>query len=281
MSHSTDPAAPTMPLPDFSDPPVVEVALAVAFNPISGLRTLQIGDLWRQAYRDRYPHVEEQPPVQPQVESFPSSGPGLSVSFELARTIPLPRLWFVDSGSRELVQVQNNWFARNWRQTEDGGPYPRFPALVEAFEVDLQRFATFVKDSGLGDVEPTSVEITYTNHVTDAEVARLEHVMSLLEESAPEFLPPPEVVRFAAQYVITGDGATPLGRLYISAEPAIRRSDGGAINVLTVTARGGPMGPGLGGVMAFLAEAHDWVVRAFAASTRVGMHEKWGRTDDR
>jgi hypothetical protein len=43
------------PFPDFADPPVVEVALSVQFDPLSALRTPQIGLLWAE-YRTRFPN---------------------------------------------------------------------------------------------------------------------------------------------------------------------------------------------------------------------------------
>jgi hypothetical protein len=69
----------------------------------------------------------------------------------------------------------------------------------------------------------------------------------------------------------------PVGRLHIAAEPAFRRSDSSPIVVLTLTARGRPLGVGLDGVLAFLDLGHEWIVRAFDSVTTSKMHRIWGR----
>ena len=43
---------PNTPLPEFDNPPVIEVALSVQFETLANLRTPQIGVLW-QEFRDR------------------------------------------------------------------------------------------------------------------------------------------------------------------------------------------------------------------------------------
>ena len=85
--------------------------MAVSFDPLPGIRTVQLGLLWQSKFRHRFPRVEEQPPIEPAVENFERKRQEFSVSFETGPI--MPRLWFLDSAGVELVQVQRNWFARN------------------------------------------------------------------------------------------------------------------------------------------------------------------------
>ena len=55
-------------LPDFENPPLVEVALSVQFEPIEQMRTPQIGLLWTE-FRHRFPVTQEHPPVDPELTS--------------------------------------------------------------------------------------------------------------------------------------------------------------------------------------------------------------------
>ena len=49
-------------LPDFDNPPLIEVALSVQFDPLEQLRTPQIGLLWAE-FRDRFPVTQEHVPL--------------------------------------------------------------------------------------------------------------------------------------------------------------------------------------------------------------------------
>lgn len=265
-------------LPDFSRPPVAEVALAVGFSPIAGLRLVEYGRLW-DLYRTSFSKVVEQPPVQMTVERFGGQGGGPGVSFELLSMPPLPRVWFVNEDESELVQVQNNWFARNWRKVPSRGDYPRYPNIRQPFESDFRSFEQHVQAARLGVVKPTQCEVTYINHISidDPEPWTLGDVVTLVNPGSPgDFLPPVESIRLAAQYVITHDQDS-VGRLHVTAEPATRRTDNRPIVVLTITARGRPLGEGIEGVVSFLDLGHDWVVRAFESVTTERMHMMWGK----
>jgi uncharacterized protein (TIGR04255 family) len=54
-------------LPEFSNPPVVEVALSVQFTPLPGFRPIRLGRL-QDTWRAEYPHYEEQPPLAGVIE---------------------------------------------------------------------------------------------------------------------------------------------------------------------------------------------------------------------
>ena len=271
------------PLPDFSDPPVAEVVLSVSFEPVAGLRVVQLGDLWKTRFADRFPRVEEQPPWEAPIERFGQFAGGPTISFQALQVPPLPRLWFVDERGTELVQAQSNWFARNWRKTDEDPDYPRYPKLRAPFRKDLKSFVDFVSQNKLGEWVPNQCEVTYVNHVDVGEVrgnhGELYGVLALAAKPKDPFLPTPEAMTVSSQYVLTDTSGGPVGRLYVHAQPGFRRGDGAPLVILTITARGRPSGPSINDVTKFLDRARESVVRGFAAVTTKAMHKVWGRTD--
>ncbi len=121
-------------LPDFADPPVAEVALAVQFEPLANLRIPHLGLLWSD-FRDRFPKIEEHPQLGPMMEHFGTKGASTTgVRFEMMTKPPIPRCWFLNDEGTELVQVQQDRFAHNWRKIGEGNEYPRYNHLRETFK---------------------------------------------------------------------------------------------------------------------------------------------------
>src|SRR5688500_8008989 len=121
------------PLPEFDNPPVVEVALSVQFEKLEGLRVPQLGRIWH-AFRNRFPRTEEQMPLEPAFEQFgvPTTGKP-EVRVELSSVPTTPRVWFLNEQGTELVQIQQDRFVRNWRKQTDDEAYPRYEYLRRSF----------------------------------------------------------------------------------------------------------------------------------------------------
>lgn len=275
----TRPAEPSGALPrtEFTNPPAVEVALAVGFQPLGLLAAVELFKLWDSKFSQSFPKVQEQPRVEMALEQFgpPSNLP--SFRFELVQTPPLPRMWFLNEDESELLQVQNNWFARNWRQRDTGPDYPHYPNIRGPFASDLGHIVEHIENAELGAFRPTQCELTYINHIAfEPEPAPLRDVLAVFDRRPPEGpLGEPESVRVALQWVVHFNDE-PVGRLHMTTEPAIRQSDMKPVTVLTMTARGRPLGDGVEGVLSFLDLAHDYVVRSFVAMTTEKMHDIWG-----
>ena len=273
------------PLPDFADPPVVEVALAVQFEPLAALRTPQLGLLW-ESFRDRFPKIEEHAPLDPMMERFGTLGtPKPSVHFQMVRKPPIPRCWFLAEDGAELIQVQQDRFAFNWRETGQQNEYARYEHIRARFIEELSEFQEFVTRERLGDLQPNQGELTYVNHLVSGpgweRHGELGKILTFFEpEYTDPFLPELEEARVSGAYVIPGSDGEPLGRLRFSVDPAYRRSDGKPIIVLNLVARGKSDGEGTDGIMKFLDTGHEWIVRGFAAITTVEMQKIWGRCDD-
>lgn len=249
----------------FLSPPVNEVSLAVAFQPIA-LGVIAASELWRRQFKSAYPTVDEQGPVRMPIERFEGIPSATSFQFELAEGAPrLPRLWFISSDGTELLQLQRDWFARNWRQTDSlAASYPRYPAARDAFERDLRTVA-----KGVGPLRPLQAEITYINHIDEDDVAAV-----LVSVNAAPAGRTAEFQGFNSQYVLTRDGVQ-VGRLYLQAQKALRRTSGEGLVVLTITVRGAPIGDGIEGVLRFLDLGSDEALVAFIQATRPALHRKW------
>ncbi len=269
-------------LPDFSKPPVIEVALAVQFDLLSSLQTPHIGILWSN-FRPTFPRVEQHPPRNSVIEKFGVRKPDkATVTFGMG--IPVPRCWFLNETGTELIQVQQDCFVHNWRKGSEVDEYPHYRYIREKFELELNTFRQFIRNENLGEFIPNQCEVTYVNHIVLGEGwenhGQLDEVITVWSPHySDDFLSKPEGVRFAVRYVIPDKTGAPLGRLHVSIEPGYRTIDEKPIFILRLTARGRPDGEGSEGVFRFLDRGHEWIVRGFASITTQRMHKIWGRLD--
>lgn len=253
----------------FRSPPIAEVSLAIGFKNLRGLHhVMALSDLWRTKYKDDFPNVREEAPIRMPLERFDGSTTP-PFSFEMGNIPSLPRLWFLSEKGMELVQVQSDWFARNWRDMSGTQPYPLYPRIRAAFVADLQRLEEFVREEEIGSIEPIQCEITYINHVDEPDPSRVLRSLTAVPE-----LPQPESTALTTQYVMTSDSGL-VGRLYVQAGTAIHRESGKPITVVNITARGRPLGEGIDGALSFLDMGADRALDAFVNSTRAELHEKW------
>jgi uncharacterized protein (TIGR04255 family) len=270
-------------LPDYSNPPVVEVVTAVQFEPLKNLSTPQIGLLWSE-FRDRFPQIEEHPPLDPMIERFDARKPHRpNVRIEMMDRPPVPRCWFLNESGNELVQVQQDRFVHNWRKVGDDDEYPRYEHVRDTFSRELETFERFLHRENIGGLNPNQCELTYVNHIPrQGRPGDLNLVLTLLNtEYSESFLPDLEEVRLSGSYVIPDEQNQPLGRLRFSCHSAYSVKDDQPIFQLNLVARGRPDGDGQAGVIRFMNTGRLWIVRGFTAITTRDMHSLWGRRDDR
>ena len=271
------------PLPSFGNPPVVEVALSVQFDPISALQVPQIGLLWSE-FRGILPESKIQPPLQPEFERFGVAAIAAPrVRIETFDTPPVPRLWFLNNLGTELVQVQQTRFITNWRRVKEE-PYPRFQNVLQNFRQRFEIFLKFLSRENLGDLAYNQCEVTYVNHIVhETAQGTPGSVKGILttwnQQYSDDFLPDPEDVMVRLRYIIPGDDKVPAGRLHIDLQPAWRNEDQKPIFLLNLTARGKPIGDGLDGVYKFFELGREWIVRGFTSITPHSMHQIWEREE--
>jgi uncharacterized protein (TIGR04255 family) len=233
-------------------------------------------------FRETLPTVQEHPPLPPVTETMGDGFEPPSFRFEVLASPSRPRLWFLNQAQTELIQVQDNWFARNWRRLETDVEYPHYARVRDDFEDSLGRLLSFIEEKRLGEFAPTQAEVTYVNHLLAGDGweghGDLGKILRLAcPEPSTEFLPKLESIRLAAQYSIRRDRAKPIGRMYVSAEPVFRRSDGRPMFVVTMTARGRPDSSDIPAIFDFLDLGHEWIVKGFGELTTGEIQKRWGR----
>ena len=139
---------------DFDTPPVVEVLIGVAFQPIEGLGSYRSGSLLDRWQQDR-PRVSEQPELPP-VHDL-GGGPAAFVRLGPPSST---RLWF-EFEDGFLIQLQSDRLVVNWRAGE-GRSYCRYPAVRERFTSAWQDLVDTLGKTP----HVTQVEVTYVNVAT-------------------------------------------------------------------------------------------------------------------
>lgn len=259
-------------LPKFDNPPVVEVALSISFEPLEGYRSAHAGILWTHL-RDQFPLTEDQPELRAAIEE--AGAPAPPPRFEVMER-PRVRTWLQSLDGTQLLQVQHNRVAYNWKRGEGSQPYPSYDTVERRFRELWPVLIEVFEHEGLGRIVPNQAEVTYVNHIHEPH-DRISNVVTLCRSEGRAFLPPVEDVRFGARYMIADDTRQMIGRLIVDLQPAYVTSTRAEILNLNMTARGKPRSPDIEGAFAFLGLGHEWIVQGFAELTTPEMHGKWKR----
>lgn len=261
--------------PDFSEPPVIEVALAVQFEP-STVSSFDAALVYERM-REEFPRREEQMARPAMAEDFTPPSAELGFRLELLPVPPRPRFWFLSDDESRLIQLQHDLLAVNWRRLTSGAEYPRYPALRQSLQSQLKRLdETLAPDRA---ITPNWCEVTYINHVlpTPGEERRppLDRVFTITQPLETQFLPEPEDAQISQRFVIPGTGG-PRGRLNVSIVSAQRTEDTTPIWVMTLTVRLRAINDGFNGALEALDKGREWAIHAFLDMTTPEMHRQWG-----
>lgn len=269
----------TTKLPDFDDPPLIEVVHGVQFRPLN-LSIIHPGQFY-QRITDRYPQVQAREPLAPVREVFGPAAFMPGFRFEMAPPAEMPRAWFISADNAHIVQMQRDRLLHNWRFVEHGAPYPHYSAMRSEFARLYSEIADFAANHALGDVAPDQVEMTYISHFSskesDGNAPNPASVLRIWSDSlGPEWPNPLEDVSFSVRYQILGSGGAAIGRLYATLATFLQ-PNGRRLLQLELTARGAPQTSDWNGVAMFLDIAHDHIVRCFAGITTPAAHAAWRR----
>lgn len=145
-------------LPSFVQPPVVEVVLSVQFEELKEFHVPHFGMVWNEV-RDRFPIIEEHPPLDPTIERFglPRKAPRGGVQLQIMQDVPFPRCGFVNREGTELIQVQRDRFVHNWRKREEAHEYPRYEHVRAVFSEEVSGFERLIDRERLGPPWPEPV----------------------------------------------------------------------------------------------------------------------------
>lgn len=253
---------------DYKKPPVVETAFALVFAPIKGWNLLHFGLLW-QRYRAAYPNPEVKLPtgnIEP-ADLIPT----LTPDFDL-RALPL-RCWFVDETKHQLLQVQRNFFIRNWRKIEDSNTYVHYDEIRPLFAKDWDIFKRFLADERLELPQIFHTEVTYVNHLIRGldweNPSDIQHIFPYWER------PLSSKFDMELSSFTTGANLPEKGRIEIKLEPALRSTDGKQILQLTITVIQVPKSSNDMDLLAALDSGHDVLVNQFRDIISDDVQKRW------
>lgn len=276
-------------LPSYRNPPVVEVALGVQFEPIEGFLAPHLGLIWNQ-WRSEFPKIEQHQALAPVIERLGARRMARSeVSVALRAGAETPRIWMLSDNGCDLVQVQQDHFLRNWRKyPAPDSEYPRYEAHIRPrFLQDFARFQQFLKANDLPAAKVNQCEVTYVNHVTAGKGWQSHSELGAVfvgwqRKFGHDWTSPLEAVGARFSKVIRDKDGEFLGRLNVQIDsaftaPTAEDTTDTNIFAITLVARGRPTGQDEGGISGFLDRGRDEIVRMFDAITTDEMHKLWGK----
>ncbi len=250
-------------LPDYDQPPVIEVVCGTQFEPLEGFQATAFGLLW-QRFRSEYPICKQQSPLAQVIERV-GDPVEEEPHVELSSVPPLPRMFFIHQAPCWLLQVQGDRFLHNWRKQEETDVYPHFPEVFKRFWSAWQRFLDFCRDEKIGAPRVNQLEVTYINHIIQGEgwegLGTIGEVFpDVTWQAQRSFLPTPESVTWKACFALP-DAA---GRLHASVRHAVRRRDMQSVLLCELTARGVPSSLDDDAIRDWFHLGREWIVRGFA-----------------
>ncbi len=252
-------------LPDYKNPPVVEVAVNAFFKPLPRLKTAHFGRFW-EMHRSEFPTSDDYPPVyvsEPQLLDLP----------------PLRRIFLVGANGTYVVQLQADLFVLNWRKIPLDQQYPHFESIKKQFLKHWQSFQDFVRTFELGNLELTRYELAYINQFVEPQgsfpgaLEKYTHLIHVRPPRPEHFLPPASNLAADVRFIIP-EGK---GTLSVALKNGTRLKDKTDILQLDVIARGDARADG-GDLVTWFDIAHTWIVKGFTELTSEEAHKTWGRT---
>lgn len=247
-------------LPDFTRPPLVEIAVGLMFEPLE-INSISLAQLYLQ-WREDYPSFEEHPAIP----SLPST-PGLIFEVD----VPRIRFWFLNNSGR-LIQVQRDRLIVNWRKEAESADYPRYSSLRAELEQRADQFSEFLAGQHQSPLKPNAIEVTYVNQVPLAgESSNLSDIVSMLQHTPEDVGSPVETnlsVRFDASASLERESAA----LVINAQRSSTVDPPLAVLQLSCSTRVRD----LSDAFEALDRARYHLVHSFQSITTDKMHEKWG-----
>jgi uncharacterized protein (TIGR04255 family) len=265
-------------LPQYAKPPIAEVAVGVQFPPITSLHAPHVGLYWT-TIRSEFPTIEEHPTIGRFHEPLGDVPQRQEPPIQILQRPDLPRTWFLDADGSALVQLQRDRFVYNWRRTQTGPAYPRYPAIMQRFLEQWQNFGQFLGAEGLPLPEVDQCELTYVNYIPEGEcwtaLGELSSIFSWFEWPVRSgFLPQPDLLNMVLRFPLTGEP----GRLYANVQPIRTGGDATPTIRFSLMARGRPAeSVDAESLRGWFDTAHDWIVRAFADLTDEAMDTVWER----
>lgn len=259
-------------LPDFNNPPLDEVVIGVQFAPLRGYSSVYAADVWG-LFKDQFPVVQEQAPLEPAFEMFGGSNPSPGISFRFGHGPVHGRLWFISSDDSHLIQFQEDRFLLNWRRRPAGNDYPRFESIFNAYAAYLSQLDAYVAKKFDAPLDLNQAELTYYNLIPVDDYSDIGRWLDFI--NVEKFSP--ENVSTAFTEVVSAADGRPVARLIHELQSAVSVDGKQKAFKLSITFRGKPLGGGAQDYLDFLFEGRKRVVSRFSEMTTSISSEKWGR----
>ncbi|MGA2228893.1 MAG: TIGR04255 family protein [Syntrophobacteraceae bacterium] len=253
------------PLPDFENPPVIEVICGIQFKPLAKFLTPHIGLLWGK-YRAEYPETREVAPLDPTLGRYDDRS---QISIEISDAPPLPRVWFLQKKGNCIIQVQRDRFLHNWRKVDNQEQYPRYDKVKQSFFDGLRHFESFMAENSLGTIDPVQYEMTYLNHVEQGEgwsdLGEIGNIFPdfSFRKTDDRFLPAPNGLNWHTSFLLPQTTS----RLHVRIRYAKLRDTGKPLLILELTVRGIGEDRSPEAMDSWFDVAREWIVRGFADLT--------------
>lgn len=267
--------------PKFKNPPLIERAISVAFEPLQDFSLGDFGLFWSRI-KDEFPVSESMPLVRQEIEDL-TGFPAAKNRIEIVPPETLPRAFFRNPELGELVQVQQDRFSFNWIKRNDEDRYPHSEQVFAKFGTLLESFEEFLANRKIGQVAPLQCELTNVNVIPLADVGDAFPDMATLVRMADlsnDF----ECIELESQmsgskFFILGENGAPIGRVHCAAQPTQKVGSDELALRIDITARGAPLSKDRVGIEKFLTAAGSAVNAVFLANiTRAG-RQFWGEQD--
>ena len=255
-------------------PPVSEVALSVAIIRQDDLIGPLLPQILGEWFAD-HPQVQQAPPYEIPVE--PPAGklrPAQGARLELVTENLKPRYWFISSDGEEVVQVQDNYLALNWRRRSATQKYVSYDTLRTRFAGLTRTVEENLSKRG-GGVHALRVELTYINVI---EPNNLWHDTNQTHEIISIRPPQSDYEHLAASYtrLVTMEGRT-AGRLHVNLVPGWDWEKDEPRLGLNLTARSTELSKNsMDEALQFLDHAHGEVGSTFLSLLTPAARNVWG-----
>lgn len=260
-------------LPEFTSPPLVEVAFAVQFQELHQFSQVDMGLFW-DLIREAFPTYKDRPRLDPMPDPIRPKG---QRPFELniVRASPVDRVWFISSDEQRLVQLQPDRLVMNWRnQNKDGDAYPRFDNLVEEFAGLWGQFTDFCAAREMDSPQVSVTELLYVNRIDAGSLSEIVRPVEHFELSLPETPGPLETSIRIVSPIVSGEQR--VGVLRIVAEPIVLREQVSTFK-MDFAARVGPSSSDWMSLLSSFKLGRQAIVDNFDGLTEPYLHEAWGR----
>ena len=264
-------------LPDYENPPVVEVAIGAQYRPLDGFRAAHVGLYWG-TIKDEFPNLDERPPLPHNTQDIENPISPKRVRFEFSSLPDLPRSWFTSKSDSRLLQLQRDRFILNWRRTDPGEGYPRYPAIRDDFFRSWNGFIDFLATNKIDPPALDLLELTYVNLIPQGDGWKdMDQVGEVFLPfnwtTRRQFLPVPKTINSTMVFMLPKHA----GQLHVELRPVAPENEPLTLR-LSLTVTGVPTD--LQEVAAFTEWfdlAREWIVRGFADLVGPVTDDLWGK----